>query len=317
MGGPPLPAPSVRIAFMTPDDLVEIEQIRQLKARYFHLLDRKQWDAWEQVFCDDVRVDTSHEGSPLLHGRKAFREFLEPILASVLTVHHGHASEITLSGPDTASGVWSMEDHLWWPAEQGGRHLWGTGFYFEQYRKGADGSWRIRELILRRTRTEVDGRQTFPLPNPQEEPPLSNVIETWHRIVRARDFGALDHLLDEDAVFHSPIVHSPQRGKALTKLYLQAAFGVFAGERTNAEGKSAPSPFRYVREVVGKQDAALEFETEMDGIHVNGVDLIRWNDAGRIVDFKVMIRPLKAVNQVHATMKRMLEAMAPAGARKE
>lgn len=137
---------------------------------------------------------------------------------------------------------------------------------------------------------------------------MSNPIEQWHRIVQERDVEALDELLDEEAVFHSPIVHTPQRGKALVGLYLRAAFGVFVGA-VDADGRSA---FRYVREIVGPRDAALEFETEMDGIHVNGVDLICWNDAGRIVDFKVMIRPLKAVHHVHALMKRMLEGMAPA-----
>lgn len=144
---------------MKPEDLVEIEQIRQLKARYFHLLDQKRWDEWEDVFCEDARVDTTQEGSPLIESRKAFREFLQPILDDVKTVHHGHLSEIALTGADTAEGTWSMEDHLWWPD---GRHLWGTGFYFEQYRKDSDGSWRIREMKLRRIRTEVDGKQTFP-----------------------------------------------------------------------------------------------------------------------------------------------------------
>lgn len=147
---------------MTPEDLVEIEQIRQLKARYFHTLDQKRWDEWEQVFCEDALIDTTQEGSPLIEGRKAFREFLSPILQDVKTVHHGHLSEIELTGPDTATGTWSMEDHLWWP---GGRHLWGTGFYFETYRKGADGRWRIQEMKLRRLRTEVDGQQTFPAPD--------------------------------------------------------------------------------------------------------------------------------------------------------
>lgn len=137
---------------------------------------------------------------------------------------------------------------------------------------------------------------------------MNDPLERWHRIVRERDVEALDELLDEDAVFHSPIVHTPQRGKALVALYLRAAFAVFVGA-TGADGRSA---FRYVREVAGPRDAVLEFETEMDGIHVNGVDMIRWNDAGRIVDFKVMIRPLKAVHHVHALMKRMLESMAPA-----
>ena len=147
---------------MTPGDLVEIEQIRQLKARYFRLMDQKKWDEWAQVFCEDVMIDTKQEGSPVIHGRQAFYEYLPPILEGVKTVHHGHMSEIELTSPTTATGTWSMEDMLWWPPEQGGRHLWGTGWYFERYRKDPDGAWRILELKLRRIRVEVDGKQTFP-----------------------------------------------------------------------------------------------------------------------------------------------------------
>lgn len=124
-------------------------------------------------------------------------------------------------------------------------------------------------------------------------------IEAWHAIVRGPTEAALDALLADDVVFHSPVVHSPQRGRALTKLYLMGAFQVLAGDR----------PFRYVREIVGERDAVLEFETEIDGISVNGVDLIRWNDAGQIVDFKVMLRPLKAIQTVQAEMARMLERL--------
>ena len=142
---------------------------------------------------------------------------------------------------------------------------------------------------------------------------MSDVIESWHRIVRERDFDALDTLLDEKVVFHSPVVHTPQEGKAITTLYLKAAFGVLGSSTGRDEPPESPSggKFRYVREVVGENDAVLEFMTEMDGIVVNGVDLIRWNDAGRIVDFKVLIRPLKAVNKVHALMAGMLERMKP------
>ena len=147
---------------MSPEDLVEIEKIRQLKARYFHLMDQKRWDEWENVFCEDVVIDTTQEGSPIVEGQRAFREYLEPLLEGVKTVHHGHTSEIELTGPETATGVWAMEDKLWWPAEKGGMHLFGTGFYFEQYRKGPDGAWRIARLKLRRIRTEVNGEQTFP-----------------------------------------------------------------------------------------------------------------------------------------------------------
>jgi hypothetical protein len=122
-------------------------------------------------------------------------------------------------------------------------------------------------------------------------------LDTWHRLVRTQDPSGLPALLAEDAVFHSPVVHTPQRGRALATAYLGAAFQVFFN----------PS-FRYVREIVGPTDAMLEFETEIDGIGVNGVDLIRWNEAGQIVDFKVMIRPLKAINLIHQRMAAMLQA---------
>jgi len=123
-------------------------------------------------------------------------------------------------------------------------------------------------------------------------------IDTWHHLVQTRNPAGLADLLADEAVFHSPVVHTPQRGKALTQAYLTAAFEVFFN----------PS-FRYVRELRGPSDAVLEFETELDGIVVNGVDMIRWNDDGRIVDFKLMLRPLKAVNLIHQRMAAMLEAM--------
>ena len=123
------------------------------------------------------------------------------------------------------------------------------------------------------------------------------VLETWHRMVRTQDPSGLPALLADDAVFHSPVVHAPQRGRQVTAAYLGAAFQVFFNPT-----------FRYVREIVGPSDAMLEFETEIDGISVNGVDLIRWNDAGQIVDFKVMIRPLKAINLIHQRMAAMLQA---------
>jgi hypothetical protein len=113
-----------------------------------------------------------------------------------------------------------------------------------------------------------------------------------------RDAAGLDAWLADEAVFHSPVVHTPQVGKAITQRYLAAAFQVF-GNPT----------FRYVREVVGEHDAVLEFELEIDGIRINGVDMMRWRDDGRIVDFKVMLRPLKAVNLIHQKMAAMLQAM--------
>jgi hypothetical protein len=129
----------------------------------------------------------------------------------------------------------------------------------------------------------------------------SGPIETWHRIVEKRDVQGLEALLAEDAVFHSPVVHTPQVGKAITKKYLAAAFQVFFNDS-----------FRYVREVQGDRDAVLEFEVKLDAITVNGVDMIKWNDAGKITDFKVMLRPLKAVNLIHQKMADMLQAQSSA-----
>jgi len=123
-------------------------------------------------------------------------------------------------------------------------------------------------------------------------------VAVWHRLVRTRDSSSLNELLAEDSVFHSPVVHTPQRGRALTAWYLAAAFQVFFNES-----------FRYVREIVGESDAMLEFETEIDGIVVNGVDLIKWNAAGKIAEFKVMLRPLKAINLIHQRMAAMLESI--------
>jgi hypothetical protein len=118
-------------------------------------------------------------------------------------------------------------------------------------------------------------------------------------MIEERDASALDDVLADDAVFHSPVVHTPQEGKGLTKLYLTAAIMVLGG-----------SDFTYVREVVNDSDAVLEFTAEVNGIHINGVDMIHWNADGKIDDFKVMIRPLKAVNLLHGLMKQALQ---PAG----
>jgi ketosteroid isomerase-like protein len=122
-------------------------------------------------------------------------------------------------------------------------------------------------------------------------------LARWHDLVRSRDVAGLHSLLADDVVFHSPVVHTPQVGKAITAKYLAAAFHVFFN----------PS-FRYVREVVGPADAVLEFEVTIDGTTVNGVDMLTWNAAGQLVEFKVMLRPLKAVNLIHQRMAAMLQA---------
>ena len=124
-----------------------------------------------------------------------------------------------------------------------------------------------------------------------------NNFERWHEVIRSRNPDLLDELLDEDCVFYSPIVHTPQQGRDITKLYLAAAMQVLG------EG------FAYDKEIIDGNQMVLEFRAENDGISINGVDIISWNDAGKIVEFKVMIRPLKAVNLMHGMMKNMLEQM--------
>ena len=125
---------------------------------------------------------------------------------------------------------------------------------------------------------------------------MSDPIKTWHRLVENRNADGLEELLADEAVFHSPVVHTPQVGKAITRKYLAAAFRVFFNDS-----------FRYVRELQGDRDAVLEFEVQLDGITINGVDMIKWNKAGKITEFKVMLRPLKAVNLIHQKMAQILQ----------
>jgi hypothetical protein len=109
--------------------------------------------------------------------------------------------------------------------------------------------------------------------------------------VQSRDVQLLDDLLAPEVVFESPVVHTPQKGRAITRAYLLAALAVLNNRH-----------FRYLGEWFGQDSAVLEFETEIDAIRINGVDMIRWNAQGRIVHFKVMVRPLKAINLLHQRM---------------
>lgn len=123
-------------------------------------------------------------------------------------------------------------------------------------------------------------------------------LAQWHAVVDNRDPAQLAALLADYAVFTSPIVHTPQVGKGLTTMYLIGAMHVLGNDS-----------FTYVREVVDGPNAVLEFETIVDGITVNGVDMIRFDEAGQIVDFKVMLRPMKAINLVGQKMAEMLESL--------
>lgn len=125
-------------------------------------------------------------------------------------------------------------------------------------------------------------------------------LKVWHARMADKSEAALSAQLADDAVFHSPVVHTPQAGKPIVMAYLLAADNVLGNDS-----------FRYVREIVDSDAnmAMLEFELELDGIQVNGVDIIAWNDDGMIQDFKVMVRPLKAINKVWDEMGKMLETM--------
>ncbi|MGY6550753.1 MAG: nuclear transport factor 2 family protein [Erythrobacter sp.] len=123
-------------------------------------------------------------------------------------------------------------------------------------------------------------------------------LARWHAYMHGgSDPAVLAAMLAEDAVFHSPVVHTPQAGKAIVMAYLVAASHVLGNEQ-----------FRYVREVVDGSDMMLEFVTEIDGVTINGVDIIHFNDEGLISDFKVMVRPLKAINKVWEMMAAQLAA---------
>ena len=126
-----------------------------------------------------------------------------------------------------------------------------------------------------------------------------NTIDAWHQLLQTRNTDDLDLLLSDQVVFYSPVTHKPQAGKIITKVYLSAALAVFVNES-----------FHYVRQIIADRDAALEFEVEIDGISVNGVDMLKWDDEGKITEFKVIIRPLKAVNLIHQKMGALLQATA-------
>lgn len=125
-------------------------------------------------------------------------------------------------------------------------------------------------------------------------------VAAWHAYMNSGgDAALLSAQVADDAVFHSPVVHSPQEGKAKVMLYLLSAAKVLGNES-----------FTYVREIIDGNDALLEFTSVIDGIHINGIDLIRFDDDGKIIDFKVMVRPVKAVNKLWEMMAAQLQAAA-------
>ena len=130
------------------------------------------------------------------------------------------------------------------------------------------------------------------------------MVETWHPVVAGERPEAPDGLLANDVVFYSPIVHTPRRGKAVTTMCLHAAAQTLPGDPVHGA-------FHYREQVFARDVAVLEFETIVGGKYVNGVDIIRSDDTGRIVEFRMMIRPLQAIHAVHEQMRAMLTSMQP------
>jgi hypothetical protein len=139
---------------------------------------------------------------------------------------------------------------------------------------------------------ELDGAMMNPLNR--------RVIDAWHHVARTGEFAALHGMIHEDAIFESPVVHTPQRGKAITIKYLTAAVTTLRGP--NAE---------FVGEWSGDNSVIVEFKSEIDGIVINGIDMIDFDETGLITHFKVMVRPLKALNLLHRKMGEMLVAFQP------
>ncbi len=127
---------------------------------------------------------------------------------------------------------------------------------------------------------------------------MSALKEKWEEVMRKGGGEYLHNILAENAVFHSPLVHTPQAGREKAYQYLNAASKTF--ENTG---------FQYVREIIDGKQIMLEFVAEIDGIHINGIDIIAWNDEGKISDFKVFIRPLKAINMISGKMAEQLEKL--------
>jgi hypothetical protein len=145
------------------DDLKDIEAIKQLKARYFRLLDLKRWEKFADVFTEDACLDVGDDVPGLVvTGRANIVAAVSRGVGSAVTVHHGHMPEIEIVGPNRAHGIWAMEDHLEFPGDPPSLVVHGRGHYHEEYEKEADGAWRIKSLRLVRLLLTHDGRRIVP-----------------------------------------------------------------------------------------------------------------------------------------------------------
>jgi hypothetical protein len=125
---------------------------------------------------------------------------------------------------------------------------------------------------------------------------INKTIELWQQMLTSGKTELLDEILADDVVFHSPVIHTPQEGKKLTSMYLKAAFHVLLNK-----------DFKYINQILQDNKAALEFTTVIEGISINVMDIIICDEQGKIIDFKVMIRPMQALQKVQQKMLQMLE----------
>jgi hypothetical protein len=125
---------------------------------------------------------------------------------------------------------------------------------------------------------------------------MNEPVSKWHEVVKNRDYNLLTKILHDDVIFYSPVVYSPQHGKDITLKYLAAASEVFNS-----------SNFKYIKEINNQNFTSLEFTLTIEDTEINGIDLISWDDAGLITEFKVFMRPLRGVNLMHKLMQQMLE----------
>jgi len=121
------------------------------------------------------------------------------------------------------------------------------------------------------------------------------VLKRWYDYMLSHNFDVLDELLADEVVFYSPVVHTPQRGKKITKMYLMAAEKVLGG-----------ADFKYTKEIIGPQQIMLEFTNVIEGVLINGVDIVSYNEENQITEFKVMVRPLQGMQKIHQKMMEML-----------
>ena len=133
----------------------DIEDIKQLKARYFRMMDMKDWDGLARVFTEDVEIDVTGESGGVTKSVADYIPFLRAAIEDVITVHHGHMPEIQLTSPTTAVGIWALEDQLWWPEGSPIKYMHGFGHYHETYEKNG-GGWRIKTMTITRLHRLVE-----------------------------------------------------------------------------------------------------------------------------------------------------------------